>query len=56
MTMVRELLRSGRPIKKSDCSVNIVKLTSKVQQLTGLVESKYLELQTMPGLLEAASR
>lgn len=54
MTMVRELLMNGRSINKLDYSVKISLLKREVQRLTGLVESKYMKLQTMLGLVEEA--
>lgn len=56
MTTVRDLLESGRHIKKSDNTEKISKLTREVQRLTVLMESKNSDLQTMPGLVEEASR
>lgn len=56
MKTIGELLESGRSIGRSEYSVMIVKLTRGVQRLTGLVESKNLELQTMRGLVEEARR
>lgn len=55
MTKVRELPESIPSIDSSHCSVKISKLTREIQRLTGLVESKSLKLQTMPGLVDEAS-
>lgn len=48
MSKVEKLLESGLSINRSDYSVKISKLTREVQRLAGHVESKDLELQTMP--------
>lgn len=56
MAKVGELLKIGRSIKKSDYAVKLSELTREVLLLTGLVESKDLEFQTIPGLKQEASR
>lgn len=56
MGKTMELFGSGRSIDRLDYSVKIEKLTREVQRLTGLVESKNLKLQSMPGLVEETSR
>lgn len=53
---IKELLKCVLSIYCSDYSVSISKLMRDVQQLSGLVESMNLDLQTMPGLVDEASR
>lgn len=54
--MVLELIDKGCDNIKSDYSIKIAQLTREVQLLTALVLSKDLELQTIPRLVEEASR
>lgn len=49
------LLKSGRSINPSDYFVEILKLTIKLHQLSGLVDSFDFEIQTMPGLVDEHS-
>lgn len=49
---IKRLLQSGRLIDGSDFSVNIAKLKGEVHQLTGLIESKDLKLQTVSEIVE----
>lgn len=48
MKRVRELVERGCSINGSNLSLKIVKFLREVQQLTGVVKSKDLKLQTMP--------
>lgn len=52
MAKIRELLESGLLIDGSDCSIKSAIVTQEAQRLAGLVESKNLELETMPGWLK----
>lgn len=56
MTNITELLESDRSIYPSDSFVKIWNRVLEVQRLSGMVESKDLKLQTIPGLVEEASR
>lgn len=56
MTTVRELLESCRNIDKTDYFASVSKRTRERQRVTGLVESKDLELQTTPRLVQQTSR
>lgn len=56
LAKIRELLESVHSIKCSNHFVKISKSTRKLQQLTGPNELKGLELQTMPRLVDEASR
>lgn len=56
MAKLRELLENGRSIHQLNYSVKISKLIRKVQRLPGLVNSKDLEIQTMPRLVGKAIR
>lgn len=52
---IREFLESGRSIDRSDYCVKILKVSWGIQRLSGVVELKNLELQTMAGLIDEAS-
>lgn len=52
MALVREVIQSDRSINRSEYFVTITKLEQEEQRLIFLVESKKLELQTMPGFVE----
>lgn len=56
MAKVRDLFGSGRSIFRSFYSLRISKLTREDQSLTGLVRSKELELESMRGFIQEASR
>lgn len=53
---VAEIFESGRSIKASDYFVKILKLTRVVKRLVGLVESKDMGSQIIPGLVKEARR
>lgn len=56
MTGVKKLLDKCRNINKLAYSVKLAKLTRELQQRTGLIKSKDLELQTMLSSVKEASR
>lgn len=49
MEKIQQLLESARSIGRLEYSMKILKLARSEQRILGLVESKDLELQTMPG-------
>lgn len=53
---ILELCQCDRSIDCLDYFVTNLNLTREVQRLSGLVESKYLELQKTPGMVDEASR
>lgn len=56
MKTVMELLESCCSNNESEYSSKIARLMQEVPRLTGLVESKDSEVQTMPRLVEDVSR
>lgn len=56
MVNIRDTSKNGRLINQSGHSLKNLTRKQEVQGLSGLVESDYLELETMPGLVDKAIR